>query len=253
MADHPRTSEKTPLLPRSRHPCQGIVSACSHILSKESIASPSTNAPTLPHTNRSFSVSLRTKIILVMVAIPAYLLASSALTSLGSLNPRDSVARSPSPQSEPSPVPQTASTQPAPSSNPFASVQGPLVSSNFPDPAIIHVDGVSYAFATNNRGIGPAMIHVQVATSTDNQTWTLTNHDALPQVGSWETGARVWAPDVVQLVSGMKHHSRYSTANTCHRTTVHTFSTILMRLLGVLHTTAWVQRGPRMSWDPMSQ
>lgn len=47
------------------------------------------------------------------------------------------------------------------------------------------------------------MIHIQMATSTDNQTWTyLQGQDALPQSGAWATGARVWAPDVVQLDDG---------------------------------------------------
>ncbi|EXJ79659.1 hypothetical protein A1O3_07939 [Capronia epimyces CBS 606.96] len=133
-----------------------------------------------------------------MVAIPAYLLASSAVSSLGPLTPRDIVIRSPQPE----PLP-TSSAAGGPSTNPFASVIGPLVETNFADPGIIHVDGVSYAFATNNRGVGADMIHVQIATSTDNQTWTLlTHHDALPQIGAWETGARVWAPDVVQLDDG---------------------------------------------------
>ncbi|EXJ80384.1 hypothetical protein A1O1_08528 [Capronia coronata CBS 617.96] len=136
-----------------------------------------------------------------MVAIPAYLLASSAVSSLGPLTPRNTVIRSP----EPAPLPEKASSEgvSAPSTNPFASVIGPLVETNFPDPAIIHVDGVSYAFATNNRGVGGEMIHIQVATSSDNQTWTLSDHhDALPQVAAWETGTRVWAPDVIQLDDG---------------------------------------------------
>ena len=46
------------------------------------------------------------------------------------------------------------------------------------------------------------MIHVQMATSTDNKTWTVSNQDALPEVGAWQGGARVWAPDVVQLDDG---------------------------------------------------
>ncbi|KIW96948.1 uncharacterized protein Z519_02339 [Cladophialophora bantiana CBS 173.52] len=134
-----------------------------------------------------------------MVAIPTYLLASSAVTSLGPLTPRNSVIRSPEP------LPQSSSTSLTsdPGSSPFASIIGPHISSNFPDPAVIHVDGVSYAFATNNRALGPDLVHVQVATSTDNQTWTLLDHhDALPSLGAWETGAGVWAPDVVQLDDG---------------------------------------------------
>ncbi|KAK5061498.1 hypothetical protein LTR84_008042 [Exophiala bonariae] len=130
-----------------------------------------------------------------MVAIPTYLLASSAISHLGSLVSRDPVP-------VPAPHPDSSSNS-ASSSTAFGSVLGPLISSQFADPAIIHVDGTSYAFATNNRGVGSDLVHVQVATSTDNHTWTLLeHHDALPQVGAWETGVRVWAPDVVQLDDG---------------------------------------------------
>lgn len=192
MAVQTHSSEYQPLLSHSRRPCQGIVPSSSHFLSKESIASsPPKDSPT-----RLFPLSARAKILLTMVAIPAYLLASSAVTSLGPLTPRNAVIRSPQPS------PQAATTSVSdPAPNPFASVLGPLVETNFPDPAIIYIDGVSYAFATNNRGVGADMIHVQVATSTDNHTWTLLDHqDALPHVGAWGTGARVWAPDVVQVV-----------------------------------------------------
>ncbi len=136
-----------------------------------------------------------------MVAIPTYLLGSAAVTSLGPLSPRNAVVRSP----QPAPVPQTSSSTIITSSdsNPFASVVGPHISSNFPDPAIIVVDGLSYAFATNNKQPAPSHINIQVATSTDNQTWTLIDgHDALPNLGAWETGAGVWAPDVIQLDDG---------------------------------------------------
>ncbi|RMZ83538.1 hypothetical protein DV738_g1085, partial [Chaetothyriales sp. CBS 135597] len=86
--------------------------------------------------------------------------------------------------------------------DPFGSVIGPLVTSNFPDPAITRDNGVSYAFATNNRGAGGVLRHVQIATSTDDKTWTLLTQDALPVLGAWQTGARVWAPDVVRVADG---------------------------------------------------
>lgn len=90
----------------------------------------------------------------------------------------------------------------------FETVTGPVlpVASNFADPAYIEVAGVQYAFATNNRGQEPP-IKVQVAQSLDQgKTWNLLmdggkQHDAMPQAGAWSTGNRVWAPDVVQLVS----------------------------------------------------
>ena len=75
---------------------------------------------------------------------------------------------------------------------------GPLITSNYPDPAYINVGETYYAFATNNGAQ-----NVQIATSPDFDTWTVTGSDALPTLPSWSTGA-VWAPDVVQLVSTPK-------------------------------------------------
>ena len=71
---------------------------------------------------------------------------------------------------------------------------GPVITSNFPDPAFINVGGTYYAFATSNGDQ-----NVQIATSPDFDTWTVTGSDALPTIPSWSTGD-VWAPDVVQLV-----------------------------------------------------
>ena len=71
---------------------------------------------------------------------------------------------------------------------------GPVITSNFPDPAFINVGGTYYAFATSNGAQ-----NVQIATSPDFDTWTVTGSDALPAIPSWSTGD-VWAPDVAQLV-----------------------------------------------------
>ncbi|KAI1617564.1 alpha-N-arabinofuranosidase [Exophiala viscosa] len=188
-----RPQERQPLLPHPSHPSPGY-NTLSLINQEKGSLTSSTIHTSQPSANkRLFLLALRTKIILIMVAIPAFLLASSAVTSLGPLTPRDTVIRSPQPAE-----PQTTSN-----SNLFASVQGPLISTQFADPAIIHVNGISYAFATNNKGVGADRINVQVATSTDNETWTLMDHhDALPSMGAWETGAGVWAPDVVQVEDG---------------------------------------------------
>lgn len=131
-----------------------------------------------------------------MVAIPTYLLASTAVSSLHSLSALTSsvVPRS----ADPAPAPEVI-----PSPGQFSSIDGPVMQNNFPDPCIIYHDGISYAFATNNRGVGDQLIHIQMATSTDNATWSLLEHeDALPTMAPWETGDKVWAPDVVQLDDG---------------------------------------------------
>ena len=143
--------------------------------------------------------SFHSKLLATMVAIPTALLASSILSNIPNAAPLNAAVRyfENAVRHVESP-PMVARSDPASS---FATVLGPVVDLNFPDPTIIHLDGTSYAFATNNRGAGGKMVHVQMATSTDNETWThLQGQDALPVVGAWATGGRVWAPDVVQVV-----------------------------------------------------
>ena len=185
-----KMSEQTPLLSFQSAPT-GIHHR-SHTLSCDK-----TFITSIQQDHHPYQFPLRTKLLFAMVAIPAYLLASSAVSSLGPLAPLNKVVRS---ESEPVTERQVVSSSSP--SGAFGSVLGPVISSNFPDPAIYWEDGVTYAFATNNRGERPAgMIHVQVAISNDNETWSLSTQDALPQVGAWESGTKVWAPDVVKVVS----------------------------------------------------
>ncbi len=152
-------------------------------------------------------LSFSTKLAFTMVAIPTALLAStivSKLPNFGSLNAAVRHYENTVTKLEAPPI-VTRDDTPL---SPFESVLGPVVDLNFPDPSIIHIGGVSYAFATNNRGYGGEMIHVQMATSTDNQTWTyLQGQDAMPGIGTWATGGRVWAPDVIQLVRAIHSQS----------------------------------------------
>jgi hypothetical protein len=55
--------------------------------------------------------------------------------------------------------------------------------------------GKWYAFATNGNGY---KIQVAVADSPDGP-WSVLNHDALPDSGSWTTGNNNWAPDVKRM------------------------------------------------------
>jgi beta-xylosidase len=111
-----------------------------------------------------------------MVAIPTHLLASTALSRL--------VTRAP-----------LAALASQDSAAFYSSVAGPVVASNFPDPALLYADGITYAYSTNTAGI-----HIPVATSRDNTTFTIQpNYDALPDLAPWETANAVWAPDVIAL------------------------------------------------------
>lgn len=87
---------------------------------------------------------------------------------------------------------------------PKRSVNGPAITANFPDPAMLTVNGVYYVFSTNSGGK-----NVPVQTSTDFVNWSPLA-DALPTVGAWSTGANIWAPDVIQL-GKLYHLVNYST------------------------------------------
>lgn len=114
-----------------------------------------------------------------MVAIPTYLLASTAGSSLQGRSPEPALASSDS-------------------SAFYGSVVGPVIADNFPDPAVIWDDGTSYAYSTNSAGI-----HIPMASSTDNSTWSvLEGHDALPNLAPWMTDNKIWAPDVVRADDG---------------------------------------------------
>ena len=80
---------------------------------------------------------------------------------------------------------------------------GPVITADFPDPSFINVGGTYYAFATNN-----GVQNIQVATSPDFATWTVTGNDALPNIPSWSVPGNVWAPDVVQVVRNIHRKPR---------------------------------------------
>lgn len=70
----------------------------------------------------------------------------------------------------------------------------PVISGDFPDPGVLVVGDVYYAYATNAYGK-----HIQVASSRDLSHWTLLP-DALPTLPVWAAdGAWVWAPEVIQI------------------------------------------------------
>ena len=70
-----------------------------------------------------------------------------------------------------------------------SSTANPVWRSNFPDPQVIKDGDGWLAIATNGNGM-----NVQTLTSTDLRTWTQ-GADALPQLASWTTPGKVWAPE----------------------------------------------------------
>jgi len=84
------------------------------------------------------------------------------------------------------------------SSQAFATITGPVLSPNFPDPAVLQVGNTLYAYSTNSGGK-----NIPWASSTNGgSSWTISNSDALPNVGSWATTGLTWAPHVIDRGNG---------------------------------------------------
>lgn len=71
------------------------------------------------------------------------------------------------------------------------------IDSDFPDPGALVVGDRVYAYGTNT----PA-VNVQVATSDDMKTWTLSDQDAMPTLPSWALPGKTWAPGPAELADG---------------------------------------------------
>jgi len=73
----------------------------------------------------------------------------------------------------------------------------PVIADDFPDPDVLEVDGVFYAYGTNGN-----LRNVRVARSTDLETWELLD-DALPDLpSSWIIPGKTWAPEATELDDG---------------------------------------------------
>lgn len=83
------------------------------------------------------------------------------------------------------------SASPSSSAAPFA------IDQDFPDPDVLQVGGTYYAYATNSHAA-----NVQVATSTDLKSWTVSATDALPTLPGWTAPGKTWAPDVSEVSPG---------------------------------------------------
>lgn len=74
-----------------------------------------------------------------------------------------------------------------------ATFTNPVFDESFPDPGVLLLDGVYYAYGTNGpRGNMP------VLTSTDLVHWEFRG-DGLPVLPSWASPGRMWAPEVAEV------------------------------------------------------
>jgi beta-xylosidase len=122
------------------------------------------------------------------------LLASCGQAGTSAVQQPSAVPAAPAPTAE-----EAAPTSPpAPTASPVAqegTFQNPVLRQDFPDPGILAVDGVYYAFATNASGR-----NIQAARSEDLVDWELLP-DALPALPAWARlgGSFVWAPEVIAV------------------------------------------------------
>ncbi len=68
----------------------------------------------------------------------------------------------------------------------------PVFAGDFPDPFVLYVDGLYYAYATQG-----SYGNVQMLRSSDLASWELRPLGALPEIPTWAAPYSVWAPAVV--------------------------------------------------------
>ena len=79
------------------------------------------------------------------------------------------------------------------------------IDANFPDPDILRVGEMYYAYATNDNAA-----NVQVAVSPDGETWEILDEDAFPDLPRWVIPGKTWAPEVTEVSPG--NYALYFTA-----------------------------------------
>ena len=92
---------------------------------------------------------------------------------------------------------QNGSSSPgSPKSGAQGPSENPVIADDFPDPDVLEVDGVYYAYATNGNNR-----NVRVASSTDLRTWE-EHEDAMPDLPPWIIPGKTWAPEVTEIGPG---------------------------------------------------
>lgn len=83
----------------------------------------------------------------------------------------------------------------------------PVIDRNFPDPSLLKVGSVYYAYATND------VQNVLCETSPDLVHWTALP-DAMPQLPAWAKPDRTWAPEVLAVVPGKRYAAYFAAWDT---------------------------------------
>ncbi len=86
---------------------------------------------------------------------------------------------------------ETATTATVAGGSGAATFTNPVFKENYPDPAVLEVKGMFYAYATQGHGD-----NIQTLTSRNLIDWTR-GGDALPSLGPWAGTGNTWAPEVL--------------------------------------------------------
>lgn len=117
-------------------------------------------------------------------------LAALAMVAPGGCASGDAATRSPREGRQPPMAPQ--------GDNEALETTRPVIDTDFPDPDVLRVGGVYYAYATNTGGL-----NVPYATAASVRgPWRRQPTDALPALGAWAERGRTWAPDVSRRPDG---------------------------------------------------
>lgn len=81
----------------------------------------------------------------------------------------------------------------------------PVLTRDFPDPDVLQIGDEYYAYATNAN-----LRNVQVAVSTDLESWQRLPDDGMPALPSWVVPGKTWAPEVWTFEPGIV--TMYATA-----------------------------------------
>ena len=133
---------------------------------------------------------------LIAILFAALILAACSNAATEPTQPQAAATEPASPAVETvAPPAQATATPTVEPTVPGVSFRNPVLRQDFPDPHIIFVDGVYYAYATNSSGR-----NIQLAVSEDLINWQVRT-DAMPSLPRWAMlgGSFVWAPEVIQI------------------------------------------------------
>ena len=86
----------------------------------------------------------------------------------------------------------------------------PAHAGDFPDPNVLFINGIYYAFATQNFSSASQTVNIQTSTSSNGITWAASSTDALPTLPGWARPGNTWSPSVSYVASDQRFVMYYT-------------------------------------------